>query len=258
MIAFKGIVICVNYDDLLQITLPRNMRHMTECVVVTSHEDKRTINLASDVPSVRTFCTDAFYRQGAKFNKGWAMEEGLDVLGRDGWILIWDADIILPENMNFGELDKETLYGCPRKILKDVKQYVPGMSWLNQVPTQGTERSPVGWESSYDPGYPGYFHLFHTSANALVNTPWYDPKYVHAGGCDAAFSRKFRKKCKLPIEVLHLGPRDTNWMGRVSERIDGDSIPEAEDRKQELEKMFRTKGWRGPQRRGETYKEKLD
>jgi hypothetical protein len=29
------------------------------------------------------------------------------------------------------------------------------------------------------------------------------------------------KKGWLPFEVLHFGPRDTNWFGRSSERLDG-------------------------------------
>ncbi len=42
MIPVKGIVVCVEYDDLLTITLPRNARHLTEIVVVTSPTDLRT------------------------------------------------------------------------------------------------------------------------------------------------------------------------------------------------------------------------
>ena len=35
-VLIRGITISVNYAPLLAVTLPRNMRHLSECVVVTS------------------------------------------------------------------------------------------------------------------------------------------------------------------------------------------------------------------------------
>lgn len=122
----KGIVVCVNYDDLLRITLPLNMRHLTECLVVSAPGDKRTASIVAATPSANLYVTDAFYRKGAKFNKGAALEEGFDALGRDGWILVWDADTILPESVPMADtLDPLKLYGAKRRVLVDPKEYQP-------------------------------------------------------------------------------------------------------------------------------------
>ncbi len=227
----KGIVVCVNYDDLLSITLNRNMRHLEECVVVTSPEDERTQRLVASIPSTRCFITDAFYRNGAKFNKGAAIEEAFDALGRDGWILIWDADILLPDSLPMPSLNPEMMYGAPRRLLNDPKRWDKSLNWKSL-------------QLSRETGYPGYFQLFHGSTLAGVR-PWYAVHSIHAATGDAHFEGHWpaNRKTHLPFEVLHLGPRDVNWFGRASERIDGQAVPVDEA---EADRLFREHGWHRP------------
>lgn len=230
MTPVKGICVSVGYDDLLALTLLKNARHLTSIVVVTTREDARTQAIVARVPSARCFFTDAFTRHGARFNKGAALEEGFDALGRDGWILIHDADILLPDSVPFNNLDPSKLYGAPRRMLDDPKQAVPA-SWRTL---------PL----SKEVGFPGYFQLFHGS-NPLLTRPWYDVTYTHAGGGDGYFQSRFKDKAQLPMEVLHYGPRDTNWFGRASERLDGDEPPSDTNEMEKLQTMY---GWGRPRK----------
>lgn len=246
MIPIRGITVCVEYDCELAITLQCNMRHMTECLVITTAMDHRTHQVVSQVPGARMYITDAFYRDGAKFNKGLAMEEGFAALGRWGQILIWDADILLPDRVTLPRvLDRDTLYGSPRKILHDPKRWSPDLDW-NTIP------------ADKDPTIPGYFQLFNAEAQSLVKKPWYGVDFAHAGGGDAMFMMRFgpKNRQKLPFDVLHIGPNDRNWFGRTSERLDGDMIPEplARERAAGMKTLQHNRGRNGrlpwEQRRG--------
>lgn len=230
----RGIVVCVNYDDLLAITLHRNMRHLTECVVVTSPTDQKTKDVCRDIPGVRVYETDAFYRFGAKFNKGLAMEEGFDILGREGWILIWDADTLLPDDISYN-YQPGNLYNAHRLILSNPKNWTPEYDW---------NRAPL----SNDREFPGYFQLFHASDAQISQHPWYDVTFAHAGGCDGYFQTRWApcRKIRLPFKVLHLGPRDANWFGRATERVDNTPVEEAAIHKQEMQKFLAFKGWGRP------------
>jgi hypothetical protein len=229
----KGIVVSVNYDDLLGVTLPRNARHLTEIVVVTTPQDKRTQAVVAAVPSARCFLTDAFTRKGERFNKGAAIEEAFDALGRDGWILIWDADILLPESVDWSSADPTKLYGAKRRMFHDARRWLPGFLDWKQLPLS----SETGW--------PGYFQLFHGSGVHGVR-PWYATHSQHAAIGDAYFHSHWpiKQKTYLPFEVLHLGPRDTNWFGRSSERLDG--LP-TELSDSEVDRLFAEHRWKRPE-----------
>jgi hypothetical protein len=234
MIPIRGIVVCVDYDCELEITLPRNMRHFTECLVITSPADKKTSRVVAEVPDARCYVTDAFYRSGAKLNKGLALEEGFTALGRWGTILVWDADIVLPDAIPLPKLDRDTLYGAPRRILHDPKRWSSSLDW-RQIPVDK------------DPTVPGYFQLFNAEAKCLQSRPWYGIDFTHAGGGDAVFMMKFKQRAKLPFEVLHLGPNNKNWFGRVSDRLDGEPVSESavRDRNAAMKRLERSRGATG-------------
>lgn len=180
------------------------MRHMTECLVVTSPDDHETQDVACSVPGVSVFETDAFTRHGARFNKGLAFEEGFDRLGRHGWIVIFDSDILFPPEMQLAKLQPTKLYGCHRRILEDPSKWSETLDW---------KTCPV-WR---DGGAPiGFFQLFHAGDPVLKNRRlWYEPTYPHAGGCDDFFMNHWHpdNRVILPSDVLHLGKVDTNWWG---------------------------------------------
>ena len=216
----KSIVVCVDYDDFLSITLPQNKKHFSRTLIVTSEKDKATQQLAKE-HGCECLITGAFYCDGANFNKGLAMEEGFDALGRNGWICVWDADIIMPENIEVSNRQNDCLYGPTRLILEDPATYNDKLDWsVLQSPTKPDQFS-------------GYFQLFNGS---FIPSPWYNTNSDHAGCCDSDFVHyRFppEKRKRLPFDVLHLGPEGIpelstrmgwNWCGRVTPRIDGKEI----------------------------------
>jgi hypothetical protein len=222
----NSIVCCVDFDDFLRITLPKNIHHFDRTVVVTAPHDIYTAEVCAQ-HGADCFITDAFYKDGACFNKGAAMEEGFDVLGREGWICIWDADIVMPESMDLSNLREDCLYGVPRRILDDPHAYHPEIAWLEARMTTGHE-------------FQGFFQLFNASSLGLIK-PWYGTTWKHAGGCDNDFLANWpdKRRVILPFEVLHLGPAWENWHGRVSPRVDtGEVMPQSEMRSKLQREMF--------------------
>jgi hypothetical protein len=228
MDGLRGMTVCVDYDDILALTLHRNMRHLSECVVVTSHDDERTAEVVRGVQGAQLFQTDAFTRDEAVFNKGLAIEEGFDVLGRSGWILILDADIVLPEVFKPGSLDQNVLYGAPRRQLPDgILDF--GGDWSR-------------WKVVNDQPCVGYFQLFHAEAEVLRSRPWYAIDSPHAGNSDWWFRDKFTKKM-LARSVLHIGRRYENWYGRAMPRLDGTPIPDADQKRLRIGEYFLGEHW---------------
>lgn len=235
----RGIVVCVKYDDLLSITLPRNMRHLKECLVITHPSDEKTKDVCRGVPGVRVYETTAFYDYGAAFNKGLAMEQGFNVLGREGWILIWDADIVLPDKPDFSCLQPNRLHGSLRFILDDPKQFRDGFNW-NSL------------RLHRDRPICGYHQLFHAQDPHAVKAYeekgyWYDPTFRHAGGCDGFFESCWDRTehVWMPYRVLHLGPHDQNWHGRWTPRMDEEEIEDSDKLRKRQHDYHNYKGWLG-------------
>lgn len=217
MPAIRGITVSVGYGPLLRITLPRNMRHLTECLVVTSPDDRETQEVASSVPGVRLHVTDAATRHQARFNKGLCFEEAWDHFGRDGWWLVHDSDIILPDSLHLDQLKPDHLHGARRRILEDPSKWSPDLDW--RVCPLTRDGSAVGFFQLFhadDPALSARPHWYDASDPNLVGGgPWYDVSFAHAGGGDAAFMDRWsRNKIKiLPVDCLHLGPVDRHWYG---------------------------------------------
>lgn len=204
----RGVTVSVGYGPLLAVTLPRAMRHLAECVVVTTPDDDETHVVVDRTPGARLHETDAFTRHGARFNKGLAMEEGLDALGREGWILIHDADIVMPDALPLDRLRPDCLHGARRRLMVDPGEWRDGLDFRAYPPVR-------------DGGPIGFFQLFRAEP-IIDRRPWYDVSFTHAGGGDAYFMTHWprSKWVTLPIDVLHLGPIDTHWFGTGPEGRD--------------------------------------
>ena len=200
----RGITVCVDDAPLLALTLGRNMRHFESCVVVTSLEDEATRAVADLVPNVRVVRTDAFTRHGAAFNKGLALEEGFDAMRREGAILIWDADILLPDSgIPLAQCTRHAIYGARRRIVPDVAAWSPEGPWAK-------------YRYWSDGGPVGFFQLFHAEDPTIFRVrPWYNVNFPHAGGGDAEFMEHWTpdRRVVLPLDVLHFGMPDRNWFG---------------------------------------------
>lgn len=230
----NAITVCVEYDDLLALTLPRAATHFERVLVVTSFDDARTADVVARTPNAECFQTDLFFADGANFNKGRALEAGFDVLGREGLICVFDADIVMPPCLERPPLLADYLYSPYRRMCRNPLQWDGSDDWS-------------AFPRFSDNEFAGYFQLFHAMASALESRPWYGVDWNHAGGCDSDFQAKWPtgKKRRLPFDVLHLGDDCTNWHGRCSQRLDGTMPDKADERRAAMRQMRRSRQTHG-------------
>lgn len=223
----NAITVCVDYHDYLALTLPQNTRHFDKLLVVTSLDDRRTPAVALQYADqgVDVYATDAFTRDGAAFNKGLAIEEGLDILGRENLLCCLDADIVLPEALP--RLPECGVLGMPRR--RQAKP--PGtiaVNWNTLEPTPEMEFVA------------GYCLFFHADDPVLWDRPWFPMHWKHAGGYDTDFCDKWPvdKRVMLPFNVLHLGEPCKNWWGRTTDYLDGSTPEVADERRDRMRQMY--------------------
>ena len=227
----RAILVAVDYADILSITLPYNRNHFDSIMVVTTPQDKKTIEVVKQ-NYAHVFATEAFYDDGAVFNKWKALEQGLDEFGREDWLCIMDADIMWPKEIPGYKLVKGNIYTPLRRMMNQIKTPIPSeKEWL-KFPLH---RQQVEWS--------GYTQIFHASDPVLPTPPWHQINWRHAGGADSFFQRLWPKQNKLrpPFEVLHLGPAGQNWCGRATEYIDGTKHPQSQERVKSVRNFIRSR-----------------
>ncbi len=237
----RAILVSVDYADLLRITLPYNIHHFEEAWVVTSKSDPETAKAVMEMQArqlpVSIFATDAFYDDGAVFNKWKALEQGLDAMGRHGWLVVMDADILWPKWLRQAEgTDGLTFY---REIGEPVSNIVqPGQLctplrrmmttlppmclkcsgtgmidttdannkiWRTKTPCDCKQgmRLPAENEWSRFPLHPnggewaGYSQIFHASDPVLGPPPWHEVNWRHCGGADSFFQKRWSPERKV-------------------------------------------------------------
>jgi hypothetical protein len=195
----NAVLVCVDYADILAITLPYNRHHFDRVLIVTAPDDA-----CLAFTGVEFHVTDAFYRNGARFNKWLALEEALDAKDyRRGWLCIMDADILWPRvaplDLQFGRLYS------PHRRMKAELEFCPESEWIRYP----LHRNTAEWA--------GYSQVFHCDDPVLGKSPWHEVDWTHAGGADSFFQRKWAHENKIrpTFEVLHLGEPGINWMGRA-------------------------------------------
>jgi hypothetical protein len=227
----RALTVSVDFTDLLSLVIPYNRHHFEDWLVVASWSDNATASLCEKY-GVRVYRTDAFYKDGAVFNKFRAMEEGLDYYGRYGWLVLLDSDVLWPQVLPPIDWEAGNLYTPRRRMLHDVtvlnRESIPPESAWSQYPLHP---QAIEWA--------GYSQIFHASDPVLGDPPWHETNWSHCGGADSFFQYKWPvdRKIRPPFEVLHLGPAGANWCGRASMRIDG-TIPEDAMEKQDQVRRF--------------------
>lgn len=231
----KAICVSVDYSDILEMTLPTHKFFCESTLVITAPGDTKTIEVA-EANGAQVHVTDAFYRKGAKFNKWSALEEGLDLIGRSGWLLIIDADIAIPEHRHPFIPVPSYLYTPHRRIKHDISDGLPEQrKWAQYKRLKNNE------------DFRSYFQLFHGSDQVLGAPPWHSVEMKSADN-DASFQARWsaKKIVRPSFEVLHLGPPFTNWCGRVSKYKDGTVDPKAKEREENRDVVLRAKKIEGP------------
>ncbi len=240
----EAVVVCVNYGDFLNETLPLNLPHIDRLVVVTTLNDQVTRAVCRKW-SVECVTTDVFTEKGDCFNKGAAINVGLASLRQKGWLLHMDADIALPITFR-NMLDKSALrddciYGCERACVCGWDQWQKiKADWLNQpqycqkyfvmTPAE-TPISPniVHKHLGFVPI--GFFQLWH-SKFMQYNEIRYPETESNAENMDVQFAIKWPRQNRLllpTIRVYHIesesGPMGINWNGRKSKPFTPDGKP---------------------------------
>lgn len=196
-----GLTVCVQYAEWLAQGLACWMSGLSSLTVVTAHGDAETLAVAH-YGGARVFVTDAFYRDGASFNKGRAMEEAREQMPWEDWILFFDADVVPPDGWadRLARLQPGRLYGC-RRFEADAGD-------IDDIGQPSIPGDGVGV---------GYFQLFHSGDPCVQQTPLLETHWKHAGNYDNAFMNRWRKKGihigQVPFRVAHIGERE-NWFGR--------------------------------------------
>lgn len=221
----EGVIVCKDYADFLEESLPENMQFFDRLVVVTHYGDKKTQALCSKL-SVDCVQTECMHDNGDAFNKGRAINLGLGHLHQSDWVLHLDADIVLPHNfrtlLGHARLQKENLYGCDRVNVygydhwqKNKHKRVP--SHAHRYFVEPPKEFPLGARIiHHEHGYVpiGFFQLWHGPRR-------YPITQGNAEHTDVLFACQWprRQRVLLPeVIVCHLdsgnGNMGQNWNGR--------------------------------------------
>jgi lantibiotic biosynthesis protein len=222
----EAVIPCVHYDDFLALTLPRNVRVLDSITVLTSWDDSSTAAIADGL-GLKVLRTDAW--SAGSFNKGRALNAWLDALtpvAEETWLLVLDADIVLPESMRtcLGALDATKLYGAPRRMCDSERAWQDFAAGRRDIRSFPLDMPPV-WQGriwnlpTVNPAaIYGCFQLWNPARSRggtrFVEAPT-------AAGYDVAFALSYADADRsfVPgLEILHLGECRVNWNGRCSSR----------------------------------------
>lgn len=226
----EAVIVCVNYSDFLAWTLPLAKPHFDRLIVVTDTKDRLTADLCEH-HHVECIKTDIFYANGASFNKGAGINEGLKQLSLAGWVCHMDADIALPprtrEVLERVDLDSLSIHGIDRIMCKSFD------SWIRYIIKPEVQHScdifiqanafPLGVrvaklkQSGYVPI--GFFQLWNPMRTK--NTIYREHTAADRG--DMAFALQWDRLHRVLIPEIvgiHLespmidGKMGSNWSGR--------------------------------------------
>ena len=208
------VTISFGYADSLRNTFSQQILGIR--VIVTVPDDLETRRVVLAAKNSELFTLDcAFDGVGfhAAYNKARYLNIGLRELrrrGARGWVILLDADILLPGD--FGErleallplLDKGKLYGLRGRRVAATGEEFAGVRGLGP------------WEAGLETftTVVGYFNLFHLQGPHR-EYPASDPGRVEHD--DYRFYSLFGKANTgvLPMAALHLGKTYVNWGGQT-------------------------------------------
>lgn len=122
----SAVTVCVNYEDFL-IHCLSNLAILDRWVIVTTSWDSSTINLCRDLKT-ELVIKDDWVNSEEHMDKGKGINYGIDALRDEEWILIMDADIILPfemkEAFEASNPNPRFLYGMSRLCAQNRESFL--------------------------------------------------------------------------------------------------------------------------------------
>lgn len=197
-----SITVCVNFADKLRMVLDFNSVMIKKMYIVTDPSDKDTIELCKSYKNVEILLCSDVHKMGAKFNKSGLIKFAqvkVTPLHREDWIIILDADTILPVDFwkdsiqQISHFTENTVYLLKRKIFHSNEDLAEGKC------------------SEIQNGC-GFFQLYYNK------NKMYSDFSTTAGECDSLFQSLFRNQKELSGFCIHLGHNGLDWNGRVSDK----------------------------------------
>jgi hypothetical protein len=216
-IPLVGLCISYNYFDTLQFVLPVNYLHFEKIYLVTQEDDVTTIEFSKRFDNVKLLFYN-FKNNGITFDKYGGINYAQAVMYSeypDSWYVIFDSDILLPNNfvdiLTDEILNPECIYGGSRANVmntagllykKDVLSNPANINWMF---------NNILHSKSKPPSILGCFQLY--KKHCLHRKGSYD----NCGYGDYDFCHdNFELFCNLDnLLYFHLGPVSTNWDGKV-------------------------------------------
>ncbi len=203
------VIVSVNYNDFLTVSLQHNIEIFNNITVVTSDQDILCQKICEKF-GVKCVVTNSMYDDESEFKKGKAINFGINSLENPDFILLLDADIIVRGNIDLDKLNEEYLYTSSRYICKSYNQ-------LNDVISNGKILDEELIHEG-DKGI-GFFQLFNINNKSIDKNSVYPETSTDASWDDLVFRDKFPKRQIIDNNIIHLGDPYTNWKGRKSNRF---------------------------------------
>lgn len=203
------IIVSVNYNDYLAISLKENVKIFNNITVVTSTQDILCQKICEKF-SVNCIVTDVMYDEGATFNKGKAINEGIRSIKNPDFILLIDADIIVKNPISLDPLKDDTLYTSSRYIIKSYSLLQDYLNSKSNIEDAATHESDKGI---------GFFQMFNINHHSIDKNQVYPEFSNDASWDDLLFRDKFPKRETVQNTILHLGDPSINWKGRKTSRF---------------------------------------
>jgi predicted GH43/DUF377 family glycosyl hydrolase/GTP:adenosylcobinamide-phosphate guanylyltransferase len=203
------IIVSVNYNDLLIVSLSHNVKIFENITVVTSPDDLLCQKICQKF-GVNCVVTNVMYEGGAPFNKGKAINEGIKSLDNPDFILLIDADIVLESKIDIDSLNEDVLYTSSRLICKSYQIYKTWKDRNLDIEKVGRLENNKGI---------GFFQLFNISNSNVDRENPYPENSQNASWSDLIFRDKFPRKSDWGGKTIHLGDPYINWDGRVTRRF---------------------------------------
>ena len=203
------IIISVNYNDYLLISLSHNIKIFNNITVVTSSDDLMCQKICEKF-GVNCIITDVMYENEAKFNKGKAINKGIESIIDPDFILLLDADIIVNSEINIDELVEDGFYTSDRWICRDYNSYKRFKGGEISIEEIGKCENNKGI---------GFFQLFNINNNVIDKSKVFPENSNDAAWSDLMFRDRFTKRQTIENNIIHLGDPYMNWNGRRTNRF---------------------------------------
>ena len=231
-----AITVSVNYSDFLVHAIRYNKEYFDEWIIVTDTKDIETKKLCEE-NNLTCLQTDIFYTNG-KFRKFAAINEALQLVDNNSWVVFIDGDILLSKwtrrVLDKLNLDKKKIYGIDRvncygyeDFLKfETKEGVVHNNWLLHGASlefgariihiygdKDDKGNFTGWKPL------GFFQLCHKSAFS----EYPEGQLGDASHGDMEFAKLWSRENRelipeiIGVHICTTNYASMNWKGRKSD-----------------------------------------